>query len=309
MPIATRTLHLMGTVITLWVQAEEADTLLDQAEATLIEDEHRFSANADDSDLAAVNRAAGVQPVAVAPDLFALIRIGREQSLVPHSALDIAIGPLVQTWRIGFANARHPDAAEIAAKLPLVDPAAIELDEAARTVFLPVPGMKLDLGALAKGFFADQITAMWQTAGATAGFIDLGGNVKTFGQAPDHEDGAWRVGIQNPFLPRGNQALTLRIQDRSLVTSGIYERSLTWHGRRFHHVLDRHTGYPIATDLASITIVSAQSLDGELWTTHLFATPAAAIIARLNQVPDLDAVVITQAGDMAMTDGLKGLVV
>ena len=302
---ASRQLHLMGTVITLWVQAKQPEVLLDQAAQRLKQDEYRFSANADDSELMQINHAAGHHGVQVTSDLFELITIGKRESLRPNSALNIAIGPLVQTWRIGFDNARHPTDSQIQAKLPLIDPEQIQLDDETQSVFLTRTGMAIDLGALAKGYFANQIISMFKQAQADAGYIDLGGNVMTFGRNPHHVDGNWRIGIQNPFLSRGNPALTLNLQNVSVVTSGIYERVMQWQGHQYHHVLDRYTGYPIPTDLASLSIITPRSLDGEIWTTRLFGTAPVDIIHLIDQTPQTQAVVITSKGDMALTQGLK----
>ena len=99
--------------------------------------------------------------------------------------------------------------------------------------------------------------------------IDLGGNVVTFGETPNHADHLWRIGIQNPFAKRKFRG-SLKIRDRSIVTSGIYERSHTVDGKTYHHIFNRKTGYPIESALASITIISDRSVDGEIWTTRLF---------------------------------------
>ena len=72
------------------------------------------------------------------------------------------------------------------------------------------------------------------------------------------------------LLPRGNFVAALKIRDRSIVTSGIYERSHTVDGKTYHHIFNRKTGYPIESALASITIISDRSVDGEIWTTRLF---------------------------------------
>lgn len=301
---AKRTLSLMGTVIQLWVQHEEAEQLIDTAEQQLVSYEKRFSANDVNSHLMAINQRAGKSPVQVEQDLFELIRIGKEQSLKKNSMLNIAIGPLIQEWRIGFQDAKYPSANKIAALLPLIDPQAIQLSEAQQTVFLQHTGMAIDLGALAKGYFADKVIGYFKAAGAAAALIDLGGNVLTFGAAPAREDGLWRVGIQHPFLPRGNYAAIVKSGNQSVVTSGIYERTFEWEGQTYHHIFDSQTGYPVKTDLASVTIVSKQSLDGEIWTTRLFGKQPAEIIAELNQVKELEALVITKAGQLAYTKGL-----
>lgn len=303
--MSEKTLHLMGTVITLWVQHPKGEELVDEAAAQLVDFEQRFSANAEDSALMAINHQAGIAPVKVEDDLFELIVIGKEQSLIPESALNIAIGPLIQEWRVGFKDANYPSPEKIQELLPLIDPSAIQIDTKEQTVFLEKAGMALDLGALAKGYFADKIIAFFKSEGAEAGFIDLGGNVLTYGPAPQREEGLWRIGIQNPFLPRGNAVAVVKVREESVVTSGIYERKFEWEGRTYHHIFDRQTGYPIETDVASLTIVSKSSLDGEIWTTRLFNQQAADILTCLNQQEEIEGFVITTDQQMAYSNGLK----
>lgn len=307
MPIGTRTLHLMGTIIRLQVEAAQPEPLLEAASAQLVDYEKRFSANDDQSELMQVNHQAGQQPVEVDSELYELIKIGKAQSVAPGSFLNIAIGPLIQEWRVGFSDAKMPTDEQIKTALQLIDPTKIELDDAKQSVFLQVAGMAIDLGGLAKGYFADKIIAYFKQHSAKSGLIDLGGNVLTFGPAPTHEDGQWRIGIQNPFLPRGNYVTVLDTQNQSVVTSGIYERKFQWQGKTYHHIFDSQTGYPSETDLASLTIVSDQSLTGEIWTTRLFGQNAAAAIATINQQPDIEGIAITDEGKIAFSQGLQSL--
>ncbi|MFK4567348.1 thiamine biosynthesis lipoprotein [Enterococcus sp. UD-01] len=300
-----RTLQLMGTVIQIWVQHETPELLLAEAEQRLIDYEKRFSANDPHSDLMKINKQAGKAPVKTQPDLYELIKIGKQQSLVENSFLNIAIGPLIQAWRIGFADATHPSAEQIKELLPLIRPEDILLNDAEASVFLKQPKMAIDLGALAKGYFADRIIQYFRQTGAQAAFIDLGGNVLTYGEAPNHADGYWRVGIQNPMLPRGNQAAIIKVKNQSVVTSGIYERKFEWQGKTYHHIFSSKTGYPMQTDLASLTIVSDLSLDGEIWTTRLYGWSAAEIIVYLTSVKDIQGLVITTDGRMAFTPDLN----
>lgn len=300
-----KTLHLMGTVIKLWIEHPESEELFISAEEHLRDFEQRFSANADDSDLMKINHQAGKSPVKVDGELFELIKIGKEQSLVSDSALNIAIGPLIQEWRVGFKDAKYPSPEKIHELLALINPTLIQLNEAKQTVYLERAGMAIDLGALAKGYFADKIIAEFKTAGAAAEFIDLGGNVLTYGSAPQRAEGHWRIGIQNPFLPRGNYVAVVKVQNESVVTSGIYERKFEWQGQSYHHIFDSQTGYPIQNDLASLTIVSKKSLDGEIWTTRLFGKSAHEVLAKLNQHEGIDGIVITTDQQIAYSDGLK----
>ncbi|MFV0559269.1 MAG: FAD:protein FMN transferase [Enterococcus sp.] len=299
------TLQLMGTVINIWVKHDTPDNLLNDVTAQLIDYEKRFSANDADSELMQLNKQAGRHSVKVSKELFELIKLGKEQSLIADSFLNIAIGPLIKAWRIGFTDAHYPKEEKIKALLPLVDPTGIHLNDKEQTVYLDKKGMEIDLGALAKGYFADAVIQFMKEKGATAGYIDLGGNIRTYGSTPGRSGNEWRVGIQNPFLPRGNYAAVLAIQGQSVVTSGIYERKFEWQGETYHHIFDDQTGYPVKTDIASITIVSKQSIDGEIWTTRLFGKSAVEAITQLNRTNGIEGIVITQDGQLASSEGLK----
>src|SRR5699024_2569916 len=125
--------------------------------------------------------------------------------------------------------------------------------------------MAIDLGALAKGFIAERIIDYLKSIETQPALRNLGGNQVTMSTALKPSDRYWRIGIQNPIRTRGASQIILRVQDKSVVTSGIYERSLTKNGNTFHHILDAPTGYPVKTDTASLTIISDLSVDGEIW--------------------------------------------
>lgn len=301
--------HKMGTTITLSIFHPNAKRLLQQAEDMLTDFEERFSANDSSSDLMQVNQNAGIQPIKVDDDLFKLIKIGRDISMSSNGMFNIAIGPLVKLWKIGFADAQLPTEEEINERLQLVDPENIELDDEQQTVFLHKKGMEIDLGAIAKGYFADLLKEFFQAHEVEAGIIDLGGNVLTMGTSPHQPDGFWRVGIQHPFQTRGNMLAAIAVQGQSVVTSGIYERVLRIGDREFHHIFDSKTGYPIENDVASVTIVSDQSIDGEIWTTLAFGKNAEAGIDWLNQIPGIEGVTVSKTGEIYVSNQLKNRVV
>ena len=168
--------------------------------------------------------------------------------------------------------------------------------------------MSIDLGAVAKGYFADQLADFFKQSGVSAALIDLGGNVVTFGETPNHADHLWRIGIQNPFLPRGNFVAALKIRDRSIVTSGIYERSHTVDGKTYHHIFNRKTGYPIESALASITIISDRSVDGEIWTTRLFGKKPEEIMKQLSQLDGITGLIVTRQGQLLYPSTLQPLI-
>jgi thiamine biosynthesis lipoprotein len=271
------TFNAMGTLIQLKVNEETPDEVLDMARRMVLDFERRFSANADDSVLADIKRNAGLQPVKVDQDIFQLIKVGKHYSL-QTGFLNIAIGPLVQLWRIGFDDARKPSDSEIQQALTLTNPEQIVLNEEKRTVFLTQKGMSIDLGGLAKGFFADILLQYFKQNGVQSSLINLGGNIVVMGDGPKATDGRWEVGIQNPSLHRGEPIAVLKVRNKSVVTSGIYERTANFEGKTYHHIFDPKTGYPIEPDMLSLTIVSDSSLMGEVLTTQLFGyTPKIAV--------------------------------
>lgn len=301
--LTSRSIRLMGSTISISILHENADFLLDEVFSLLKIYENRFSANDDSSELMQVNHAAGKEPICVHPDLFELIELGKKHSLIPGSHLNITIGPLIQTWRIGFKDARVPSASEIEKVLSLTNPENIELDPISRSVFLKQSGMKIDLGALAKGYISDKISHFLKEKGVTSALINLGGNILTIGQNQQNNR-LWRIGIQNPKLARGNNLALLSIQDQSVVTSGIYERKLKANGKVYHHIFDRNTGYPIDNQLASLTIVSDKSVDGEIWTTRLFGDSPSSILEKVEQENGIEAFVITEDNQIFYSSGL-----
>lgn len=303
-----RVLHLMGTVITLTVFHPEAERLLDQCEMMLRDYQQRFSANDASSTLMQVNANAGVKPMKVDSDLYELIRYGYALSLSSNARFNLVIGPLIKLWRIGFTDANVPTDEAIQARMALIDLKQVELDDENETVYLAKAGMEMDLGALAKGYFADKLKDYLKAEGVTAGIVDLGGNVLTIGNSPKHPSGYWQIGIQDPLRERGNLMAAVAIKDQSVVTSGIYERFIKIDDTLYHHIFDSKTGYPVESEIASVTIVSDESIDGEVWTTLLFAETPEGALARLNDHALIEGIVVTRQQEMLISDKLKPFV-
>ena len=296
---------MMGTTINLSVAHQEADNILNKIISRLKIYEQRFSANDSTSELSEINQKAGIIPVIVHPELYELIKIGKKHSLPENSQLNIAIGPLIQSWRIGFDDARVPDNYEIQETLKIINPENIILDDKEKSVFLTEKDMAIDLGSLAKGYIADKICDYLDEVGSPSALINLGGNLAAHGTSLKNSDGMWHIGVQNPFYTRGNSQFVLKVQNKSVVTSGIYERNLHQNGETFHHIFDSHTGYPVKTNVVSLTIVSNLSIEGEIWTTRLFGLTAHQIIDSLNRMNDIEGLVIFNDGSFIFSNGFS----
>ena len=295
----------MGTRISLTIAHEQAHEILAEAKRRLLDYEKRFSANDADSLLMQVNAKAGISPVEVDDDIFKLIAIGKRYSLQENACLNIAIGPLVKLWKIGFKGANLPDENMIQNRLVLTDSRNIILDKQAKTVYLLKKGMEIDLGALAKGYFADLIKEFFLSKGVQSGMINLGGNVLLVGDHPENPGGFWRVGVQDPKQHRNHLSGIIQFQDGSVVTSGIYERQFEYEGKSYHHIFDPQTGYPVESDIAGLTIVSKSSLVGEIYTSLYFNLSSNDLLNQLSSVVGIEAVVIRKDGQVLLTEGMK----
>jgi thiamine biosynthesis lipoprotein len=251
-------------------------TLFDQGKAAVYQDifnrlreiENRMSVNLADTDVARVNAAAGIVPVQVHNDVFDVIERSVYYAEISGGAFDPAIGPLVSLWGIGGDNPRVPSQEEIAAAIALVNWRDIELNREQCSVFLKKPDMALDLGAIAKGYAADEAAAIIRKAGLKRAIIDLGGNILTFGEKQDKSP--WVVGLQSPLEDRGAYFGIIRGPEQSLVTSGIYEKFFEVDGKRYHHIFSPSNGYPASNGLLAVTIIAKYSMDADALSTAVF---------------------------------------
>lgn len=301
----SHSIQMMGTTIDILIDSDTPKEHISEVCRLLTLYKNRFSANDADSELMVINDNSSIAPVTVHPDLFDLIAIGKKHSLATPSNLNIAIGPLVQSWRIGFDDARVPSPQKIQKVLALSKPENIILNATKQSVFLSQKGMKIDLGALAKGYIADKIMDYLKSEKVTSAMINLGGNVLVYGDNPRNDKGIWRIGIQNPQKPRGKHIGILTLKNQSVVTSGIYERRLKVGNKEYHHIFDQKTGYPIDTEMASLTILSELSVDCEIWTTRLFGLPVMQALATIQATPRIEGILITKDNRLALTNGLR----
>ncbi|WP_257787914.1 FAD:protein FMN transferase [Lentilactobacillus curieae] len=239
--------------------------ILPQTNELIQKYEDSLTVNRDQSEIMDINHNAGVKPVKISVPAYSIVKQAVEVSQW-HAGFNVAIGPLVKLWKIGFGGANVPPKEKIATALQDINSDNIVLDDANQTVFLTQPGMELDLGGIAKGYIADKIKEFWQSKHVSNGIINLGGNILLVGNS-DHENGLWNIGIQSPELKRGQDLAVVTIPESSIVTSGVYERYLKTDGHMYHHIIDPHTGYPFETDIAGITAITPTSTEAEIWTS------------------------------------------
>jgi thiamine biosynthesis lipoprotein len=264
-----------------------------------------MSANKEGTQIDAINKAAGKNPVKVSEDTFYVIQKSLDFARLTGGVFDSSVGPLVKLWNIGTDNARVPSATEIEERLDLIDYEKIELDETKKTVFLQRQGMSLDLGAIAKGYAADEIVKIMASHRVKAAVVDLGGNVLVYGQKKDGSP--WRIGVQDPASDRGDYLGLVSGKAMTVVTSGIYERFFSENGVRYHHILDTTTGYPADKGLVSVTIIATSSIDADALSTSVFALGLEKGMELVKSLPEIRAIFIDDKNSVYLSPGTESI--
>ncbi|MDR2355796.1 MAG: FAD:protein FMN transferase [Clostridiales Family XIII bacterium] len=300
---------LLGTVITISVfDAGPSDAaleaLLERCFLAIADVEARMSVNRADSEISAVNGAAGDGPVEVSAELYAILTRAKGIAELSGGAFDPAIGPITALWKRDGVFARLPAEDEIRARLPLVDYEGIEL-AAPNRVSLAARGMALDLGGIAKGYACDRAVAALREGGIEHAVLDFGGNVYVMGTKPDGAN--WRVGIRLPLMNESGVVCVVEAAEISVVTSGGYERFFEQDGAVYHHLLDPKTGRPAHSGLLSATVLALSSTEADGLSTACFVRgPAEAL--RLLSESGCEGILIDEDRRIYVTDGIRDAV-
>jgi len=207
---------------------------------------------------------AGGPPVRVSPDLFRVLSRAQDVSRLSHGAFDITVGPLIALWRKARKSGVLPDAAQIEQARHLVGYENIQLDEHTRSVRLALPGMKLDLGGIAKGYAADGAQRALKDHGVTRALVELGGDMVVSGPPPG--TAGWKVRVPNAEKSQG--PVDLFYSDCAIGTSGDTEQFAVIGGRRYSHVVDPRTGQAL-TNRVQVTLTARDGLTSDPLSTAI----------------------------------------
>ena len=252
-----------------------------------------------------LNSMAGKDYIKISPETFFVLETARKYSELSKGKFDITIGPLVKAWAIGTDNARIPEQKEVDSLLPLVSYNDIVLNKSTLKAGLARKNQIADLGGIAKGYAGDEAVKILKKNGISSAFINIGGNVVTFGKKPDGS--LWKIAIQNPRSGDGNFIGILNVASKAIVTSGDYERYFIKNGVRYHHILDPSTGYPAESDLIAVTVVYDKSVDADALSTSLFILGMKRGYELIKTINGAEAVFITQKHEIYITKALKNI--
>lgn len=300
-PSYSKTGTYFDTVIKITVYQADDSGYLDDCMELASHYEQLFSRTVKDSDISKINDADGSY-VEVDKETIELIQSGLTYCELSAGAFDITLGEVSDLWNFKeHKDGSLPDADSIKEAVSHVNYKNVKLN--GTKAALIDPDASLDLGGIAKGYIADRMKEYLEDNGVSSGMINLGGNVITIGEKPDGTD--YQIAIQKPFDESGTPIGSVKIKDKSMVTSGTYQRYFEKDDIIYHHILNTSTGYPVENHLESVTIISDKSVDGDGLSTTCLALGLEKGMELIENTDHTEAVFITDNGEVYTTSGFE----
>lgn len=291
---------IMGTRIGVEVWHED-ETRARQAIADVLAEFRRLdqalSPYIESSELARVNREAAGQPVAISREFFDLLDTSLDYSALTDGAFDITFASI--GYQYDYREGIKPSEQAIADALPLIDYRLITLDPETLRVRFARPGVRIDLGGIAKGYAVDRAIALLRQLGIENALVSAGGDSRLLG---DHRGRPWHIGIQAPREKR-SLAGVLPLSETAVSTSGDYERYFERDGVRYHHIISPSTGRS-AGELRSVTILGPNATRTDALSTSVFVLGLDKGLALIDRLDDVEAIIIDSQGKMHMSAGM-----
>lgn len=252
----------------------------------------------DTSRISDVNRLAASAAVVTGDELFQLIRRSLDISVLTHGAFDITYDSVGQYY--DFVEHRRPDAETVEAERQHIDYHLVEMDQAAGTVRFREPGVRINLGGIAKGYFVERGVDILRSGGVENGIVTAGGDSKLLG---DRRGRPWMIGIRDPRND-GQVAISVPLEDEAISTSGDYERYFEEDGVRYHHIIEPNSGTP-ATGVQSATVFGPDAVLTDALSTSVFIMGVDRGLRLIGSLPDYESIVIDAEGRIFYSGGLQ----
>lgn len=291
---------VMGTAINVELWHEDAIAAQKNIER-VINEMHRIdrlmSPYKQDSELSLINKLATKQPVKISTELFNLIKRSIEVSEISNGAFDITFASIGYLY--DYRKKLLPSQSEINSKLKTINYKNIILDEKNQTFYFTQPGMRIDLGGIAKGHAVDNAINILQKHGITQAMVSAGGDTRIIG---DKQGRPWLVGIRAP-RDKNKSAVVLPLSQTAISTSGDYERYFIKDGVRHHHIISPRTGDSVH-ELRSVSILTRDSTTADALSTTVFILGLKEGMKLVSSLPDTEAIIIDNKGKMFYSSGL-----
>jgi thiamine biosynthesis lipoprotein len=299
-----RTLKLMGNRFEITVVANdsiEANGYINLAVEEISRIEKLISSWDPNSQTSEINRNAGIKAIKVDEELYNLIDRSIAISKITNSAFDISYASMDRIWKFDGSMTEMPSEEEVKKSVAKVGYQNIELNPRDVSVFLKLPGMKIGFGAIGKGYAADMAKTLLIKNGVVAGIINASGDMNTWGRQPNGKH--WKVAITNP-LDKSKAFGLLPIKEGAVVTSGNYEKFVTFNGQRYSHIIDPRTGYP-TKGILSVTVFSSRAELADALATSIFVMGIETGIDRINQLAKTECIIIDDAGNIYKSKNIE----
>ena len=311
-------LFAMDTYMTFTAYGGEAGAALAESQAEIERLDALLAAQNAESEVAGLNRNGGGE---ASEDTLYLVKRAKELREETGGAFDIAIYPVIEAW--GFPSHEYtiPEDTLLQQELPLADSSLISVD--GDEIHFGKEGMKIELGAIAKGYASQRISEIFADHEVT-GIISLGGNVQSSGKKPDHT--SWKVGIRMPGAKDAESGVSwlsedsrnvqaglaagllgiVSSHDEAVITSGVYERYFVKDGKLYHHILDPGTGYPVDNGLVSVTVICPDGTTADGLATALFVMGKEGAEEFWRNGPEsFDMILLEEDGTLSVTEGIE----
>lgn len=297
---------ILGTFgsISAYSNSEKAgNKAISEAYERIGEIENLMSTSIEGSDVYTMNKNAGKEATKINSSTMDVMLEGLEYFNVTKETFNIGLGSLIELWGIGKDWQKVPTAEEITEAKNHIDLNNLEVSKENSTVFIKDPKMLVDLGGIAKGYAVDESIRILKKSGIKSGIVNLGGDIYALGTKPDGTP--WRVGINNPEIGTNNSIARISVSDKSVLTSGDYERYFIENGVRYHHIIDPKTGMPADNGVVSVTIVSDTCMDADVLATSALILGVEEGLKLIESRPGVEGLLITKDKEVYVSSGLK----
>lgn len=295
---ATITDTVFDTVISIQIYDKDSDEVLNTCVQMCRDYEKLFSRTLEGSDIYRINHAEG-KAVEVSDETIKLLNLALKYCDLSEGAFDITLGGVSDLWKFTENPEKAPKESNINKELQYTGYKKIRID--GNVVQLANSKMQIDLGAIAKGYVADRLKEYLKNEGIRHALINLGGNVLGVGGKPGQNK--FNIGIQKPFDETGAAIASVKVEDESVVTSGIYQRYFKVGDKLYHHILDPDTGYPCESSLLSVTIVAESSAQADALSTLCFTMGYKGGMRFINNMENVEALFITDDYELHYSNG------
>ncbi len=247
-----------------------------------------------DSELSRVTREAVGRPVAVSDDLFTVLRASQALAVATDGAFDVTMGPVVRLWRDARRLKQLPDAADLEAASRRTGHRHMHLDESARTVQFDIADMRLDVGAIGKGYAASEALASITRTGVRSALVAVSGDL-AFSDAPPGQEG-WRIRVHRGDVAGEGIPPVLLLSHAAVSTSGSAEQHLDVDGRRYSHVIDPASRSGLVEDI-TVTVIAPRGMDADGLDTAIGVMGPARGLALVESWPDAAALIVLRGED------------